>query len=326
MTQDRQAWEAAAGRLARRVNLGWWLQQWMPWTLGLALLGAAAVLVLRSLGWTDLQMAWWGLCAGCLAAAMGALLWARGRAETVAAARVRLEESLGLHARLSAAADGVGSWPSFPAEGVALPVTWKWSRPALTLLGAAGLLALAALVPIPAKALAKPRIIEKPSAVREVEAWVEQLRQEDAVEPKALEEVERKVEELLKRPSDEWYQHASLEAAENLRDEVGRDLQELGTALEQTRGSLTTLSELGEKLSEASQTGLSKQLQDNLQGLKSGGMVASDDLMKQLQGIDPTSFTAMSESQKQALKDKLKDNANALRDALKNSPKFEFKE
>jgi hypothetical protein len=188
------------------------------------------------------------------------------------------------------------------------------------------MLALATLVPVPQAKAARARLIEKPAAVREVESWLEQLKQEEVVEDSSLEEVEQKIEELLRRPSDQWYEHASLEAAENLRDETGRELQELGSALEQMRGSVTTLAELGEKLSETAQKGMTKQFQENLQGMRSGGMVASGDLMKQLKDIDPTSFSQLSQQQKDDLKQKLKDNANALREALKNSPKFDFSE
>ena len=48
--------------------------------------------------------------------------------------------------------------------------------------------------------MAKQRVIEKPSAVKEVEQWVENLKEEKAAEEKSLEEVEKKISDLLKRP------------------------------------------------------------------------------------------------------------------------------
>ena len=58
---------------------------------------------------------------------------------------------------------------------------------------------------------------------------MEQLQKDQAIAPKAVDEVEKKIEELLSRPKDQWYEHASLEAAQHLRDQMGAALQELGT-------------------------------------------------------------------------------------------------
>jgi hypothetical protein len=129
---DRLAWEAAAQRLASRVNFGWWVERWLPWALGLCLSAAAALLVLRSLGTVSVVWAWVGLGAALLLAVL--LCWGAvsRRFESAQTATVRLEDALGLHAQLSAAKDGIAPWPSFPLAGVPLPVTWKWQRPVQT--------------------------------------------------------------------------------------------------------------------------------------------------------------------------------------------------
>ncbi len=37
-------WQAAAARLAREINLGWWLAGWLPWAVAAGLVGTFAML------------------------------------------------------------------------------------------------------------------------------------------------------------------------------------------------------------------------------------------------------------------------------------------
>jgi hypothetical protein len=134
------------------------------------------------------------------------------------------------------------------------------------------------------------------------------------------------MEDLMRRPNDQWYEHARLEAAEHLRDETGKNLQELGSQLEQTKGSLSAMAELSNRLSDEAKSGLAKQMQDNLNGLRSGAMSANSDLMQQLKDMDPKSMNGMSKEQMQKLAERLKQNADALRKAMANAPQFDFKE
>jgi hypothetical protein len=181
-------------------------------------------------------------------------------------------------------------------------------------------------MPVPGREPPKPHIIEKPTAVKQVEQWVEELRKEEAVSPESLAEVAQKMEELLKRPNDQWYEHASLEAADHLRDATGKALQELGAQLEQSQAGLTTLAELGNQLSQEEKQALAKQAQNNLSGLRSGAMKASESLADQLKKIDPKALQGMSKEQMQKLAERMKQNADALRKALANAPQYSFKE
>lgn len=323
MKDEQQHWESLSGRLAFRVNLGWWLDRWLPMALALSLAASASVLALRILH-QDWDFWPWTVLAVLLLAAMILAWWlARARFESRHASRVRLEDALGLHARLTAASQGVGAWPALPEETVRLPLTWRWHRPAGILAFAAVVLLLASWLPVPRLAEQGTRVIEKPVAVRQVENWVEQLRKEDAVRKETLDEVEKKMEDLLKRPGDQWYEHASLEAAENLRDQTGRQLQELGSNMEQAQATLGTLAEMGGELSQQAREGLAGQLKQNLQGLRSGAMQAGDDLSRQLRDMDASSI---GKEQMEKLRQRLKQNASALREALANAPQFSFDE
>ena len=322
----QQRWQSLIRRLANVVNLGWWLDSWLPMGFGVCLAGAAGILFWRVLGLPHEDMSWVVIGGALLIALLVARVTAGRRFETLETSRVRLEDALGLRARLTAAQQGVCPWPRFPDEQVALPIQWQWRRPLGLALFAVTLLMLANWVPVPHPKPPKPRIIEKPTAVKQVEAWIDKLRKDNAVKPELLDDVEKKIEDMLKRPSDQWYEHASLEAAENLRDETGKELQELGSNLEQTQGTLSTLAQLGNQLSETSKKGLNKQLRQNLQGLRSGAMQAGEDLLKQLEGMDPKALSGMSREQMNELQKRLKQNAEALREALANAPQFSFEE
>jgi hypothetical protein len=320
----RQHWHREIATLARQVNLGWWAQRWWPVSCALLIIASLAIL-----GWRALRNelpATWPMMLGALIAVSALWAWWRARAsfESLATARVRLESALGLHAALSAAADGARPWPS-PQVAPTL-MTWQWQRPLTAMLLSAVMVMLAVRVPLAEAKSDTKRTIEKPTAVRQVEQWMEELRKEDAVDPKELEETKAKIAELMERPNEQWYEHASLEAADHLRDETGKHLQELGTQLEQTRGGLETLAQIGSQLSQEAKSGLAKQFENNLQGLRSGAMQANSDLMQQLKQMDPSAMKNMSPEQMKKLAERLKQNADALRKALANAPQFDFKE
>ena len=322
----RQQWERTIKRLARWVNLGWWLERWLPVLMAVCIVGGLTWFALRTLARPE--VAWMNATIAGLVVIAMVIAWiaARRRFESTSAARVRLEDAWQLRSRLSAASEGVGEWPSFPEQQPALPLTWQWQRPVSVLGFCIAILCLGAWMPVPARQADKAHVIEKPSALKQVEQWVEELRKEEAVNPQNLAEVEEKMEELLRRPNEQWYEHASLEAADHLRDQTGKDLQELGAQLEQTQGSLSTLAELGSHLSEEAKSALSKQLENQLKGLRSGAMQTSGDLAEQLKNMDPKACNGMSKEQMQKLAERLKQNAEALRKALANAPQFSFKE
>ena len=324
-TTRKRSWDSALRRLVRRVNLGWWLQAWVGVLVVTSLVGAAVILGLRTLRPESASWMPWLLVAAVLTTMVVAWVRARKSFETVESARVRLEDALGLHSVLSAAELGAAPWPPVP-EVVCLPVRWQLQR-ALSLMALSVCMFLAALwVPTSTGARGKPRLIEKPTAVSQVEDWVEKLREKDAVDAKSLDEVEKQIEELVHRPQDQWYEHASLEAAEHLKNETGKALQEMGAQMEQARGSLAVLAEAGMKAGDEAKQNAAKAAAEKLGGLRSGAMKAGSELAEQLKNLDPAALKGMSKEQLKQLAERLKQNAEALRNALANAPQFDFKE
>src|SRR5262245_5549975 len=104
------------------------------------LAGSVSLLLMRWLDPARAGLVWPALGAALGIGALVAWLRQRRRFETPETARVRLEDALGMHARLSSAAAGVGAWP--PAvENLAWPLRWRWERPLAITVFAAAILA-----------------------------------------------------------------------------------------------------------------------------------------------------------------------------------------
>ncbi len=326
--KNARFWQLATRSLARRVNLGWWLERWMAWVLAAALTGAVAVLYVRWMPVVELRWVWMTLGAFVLVGAVVAWLGVRARFESAAAARVRLEDALGLKSRLSAAEAGVGGWPG-AVEQFDPPVRWQWQRP-LGVLGVSALmLALAAWVPVTQRAIAKQRVIERPTAVKEVEQWVENPKEEKAADEKSLEEVEKKISDLLRRPAENWYEHGSLEAADNLKDQTAEMLRQLAENLAGAERAASALKAAGDALPQEAKDAVGKELANAAQALRTGGIKPGDQLLKQLQqatGQCQGGQCQLSKEQLDALAKQLQANAKALAEALKNSPELKLGE
>ncbi len=313
MSSDTQSrfWQSASSALARRINLGWWLERWTVWLMAAAIAGPVAVLLVRWIQPGQLHRVWIALAV--VLALGGVIAWIveRRRFESPAASRVRLEDALGLKARLSAAAAGVGDWPA-AIDKIEWPVRWRWQRPLAILLFTGVMLLLSAWVPVSEGGAFKKRIIEKPSAVKDVEQWVKELREEQAVEEKSTEEVEKKIADLLKRPAENWYEHGSLEAAGNLKEQTAAELRELASNLADAQRAASALQAMGDSAPQAVKDSLAAGLEQAASNLAAGGMKPNEQLLQQLQNMKPSDLKGLSKEQMQKLAEQLKKNSETL--------------
>ena len=148
--------------------------------MGVALVGSVALLLFRWLPVIELRWVWAGIVGLLLLGAIVAWATVRNRFESRETSRVRLEDALGLKTQLSAASAGIGKWPETRVIN-AWPIRWKWQRPLTVLTFTALMLGVSAWIPISQKPPVKPRVIEKPSAVKDVEAWVEEERERQPI-------------------------------------------------------------------------------------------------------------------------------------------------
>jgi hypothetical protein len=317
-------WQAAAARLAREINLGWWLAGWRPWAVATGLVGTFAMLYSRYRG---VHPGWvWGGLVALLGAAAWAAWWrVRSHFETAASARVRLEEALGLKARLTAAASGVGSWPDRPAGGaIDWPVRWRWQRPVAWTAGVAALLAIAACVPVSGLQPARSHVIEKPTDARLVEQWLDAARREEAVEERSLERVRERIAELMERPTEQWYEHASLEAAGNLKEQTAADLQEMLENLAQAEQAAAKLQAMTEAVPQELREALAKDLKLAALALEMGAFKPPADLADMLRAMEGRDLGDLTPAECRGLCQKLgkqlAENREALERALADAP------
>lgn len=322
---DEKFWHAAACGLSRRIHFGWWLDHWLTLLIPLSFVGAITILALRY--WQNLptQSALLGLASAILLSSLAAYLWMRRHREPLNTTRIRLEDALGLKARLSAASVGIGPWPPARSD-IPLPVTYRPGRPLIMAASGAALLSASLLIPISRSQPEKPRVIEPPSALQEVQNWLDNVKKNDAVNPESIDQVEEKMAELLQRPAQNWYEHASLEAAEHLRDVTAADLQQLTQNLADAERAANALaaSASGSGLPQAAKDSLQQTLQNASQSMQGTGIQPSGDLMDALKNVDPSQLSNMSADQLKDLANQLAQNQQSLQQALKNSPSLDL--
>ncbi len=322
---NERYWRQSVARLSRRIHLGWWLDAFLSLLIPLSLAAAVAVLFARWRWAFELRQLGMVVAAAVLLAGGVALLLMRRRWETRAATQVRLEDALGLKTRLTAAEAGIGPWPRPPAE-LRLPVSWRAGRPAGMAAVCAALLAAAFFVPVSRHLAETPRMIEPPSALREVQDWIDSVKEKDAVNEDSVREVEEKIAELLQRPAQNWYEHSSLEAAEHLRDVTAQDLRQLAQNLADAERAASALasSAAGAGLPQAAKEALSNLLDNASNAMQGGGMQPSADLLDALKNLDPGQLSNLSSEQLKDLANQLAQNQQALQEALKNAPKLDL--
>jgi len=314
-------WQSTTRGLARRVNFGWWLERWMTWVMAVALGGSVIILFARWLPLFDVRFIWAGIGTIRLLGAITAWLGMRRGAETVHSARIRLEDSLALKTRLSAAVAGVGAWPQ-PVEQISWPVKLRWHQPLLVCCFNILMLLLAAYIPISRTLLDQKRVIEKPSAALQVQKWLDQLREKKAADEKSIQEVEKKIADILRRPAENWYEHGSLEAAGNLKEQTAESLREMSRNVEEAERAASSLAQAGNSLPQAAKEALEKNLAAAADGLRTGEMRPNEELLQQLQGLDPSQASGLSDEELKQLAEGLRDAMKALQEALENSPEI----
>lgn len=319
--QSARYWQTAALKLAREINLGWWLAGWLPMAVAIGLLGMFGMLFVRWRGGSSLVVFL------TIATALGVaavVAWWRGRTrfETTASARVRLEEALGLKARLTAASAGVGSWPDRPSpESRAWPVRWRWERPLGWVSVMVALLVLSARVPVANPDAPKTYTIEKPPDARVVEQWMDALRREEAVDERSVERVRDRIAELMERPSEDWYEHASLEAAGTLKEQTAAELAELVDNLAKAEAAAAALQEMSDAMPQALREALAKELGKAARALELGGMKPPAELLELVDMLEQSDLTP---SECRGMCKKLGMNRERLLRALAEAPEFDL--
>lgn len=310
----RTAWMRHASRVARSINLGWWLQKsGGAFVIGTAL-GSAALLLFRH-RFPDIPLWQWCAGAGGLLAIIGlaAFFAARRQFESVEGAMVRIEDSMRLRNALSAANAGVAPWPELPPT-IHAGLDWNWRRVAAPPLAASFLLLAGLFIPVAALPGADDAPPEQPLAWEQMDADLERLEKEDVIDESYLEEMRKKIDELRAKEEEQWFSHSSLEATDSLKKQHAAELQRLEREAGRADNALGSLQKNAGMLSQERKDELLQQFDQALQGLQNGALKPNADLLNQLQQLDPANLGQLNPDQLQQLRENLQKCEQACED------------
>ncbi len=303
--RSRRYWETASGRLAGRINLALWCERFAPVAFAIASIGAVALYAARRVGEEQVSRGSW-LLAAALGVAGGVVVWrAKSHFFRAADARVLLEASFRLDARLTAATEGVTGWPT-PAE---LPSILRWRMgPTATWLSAAAALVAGSLwLPVPRSAARAPVATEKPPALAQTEALLQQIKEIAVAEPKSIEQLEQKAQELAHRPPEQQYTHSGLEAADTLREQTLSALENLARKFESAETALKALEQNASALTDEQLNNAAGNLSTALEGMRDGKLAAAETLQAALNGLDASKLRSLTPEQMAELRKKMAD-------------------
>ena len=312
MDQVSSPWLALARRLCRKVNFACWLDHAAVPVVATAGIMAGALLMVRH-HWPDATQPWLIATSALLpVAAMGWAWWrSRSRFIGIDEALVRLEVRHGLHAALSTARAGHGAWPSVPAaadDGL----HWRWGRAGLPPLLAAALVAAAWLMPVTARPTAAS--VSEPASWSVVEADLQTLVSERAVDEASTEEARQAIQALRERPQSEWFNHASIEAADRILLSHQREMAALEARMREAARALREAS-APRAGNPNNQPALDPAFNEMLQGLRTGGLRPDAGLMEKLSelaGENALALNQLDPEQLAELLERMMENARLL--------------
>ncbi|HEU4678351.1 MAG TPA: hypothetical protein VFS35_02445, partial [Terrimicrobiaceae bacterium] len=230
MDSHQTFWLTRARREALRFNVGWWVQFFLPWVFGLGIVGSVCVLGLRTFNY-GLRGVFIVALMVVLAGMVVSHFLARKRFLSTPESLARLDADLGLHTRLSSANQGVGDWPA-PRPQARLALRWHWTRLLAPPLVAMALVVAALFIPLP-KGQSKPASPgAAPPSWDTIQTRLDALEQSDIVQAEALEAYRKSLDALRNQPPEQWFGHESLEASDQLREQVEQSAGKLGEQLE----------------------------------------------------------------------------------------------
>lgn len=310
---NRDHWLTTAKRVARQVNLAWWLETLAAPLLILSLVGAATLLLLRRESLFDPWIVAASVGSGLVLIAVGSWWRAGRRFEKPEQSLVRIEAAMRMRNVLSAAQAGITPWPA-PTSRVDAGLSWQWPRLLVPPLGALVLLAAGLFIPVTAREADVSNTPEQPQAWKQLDSELDQLTKEEVVDEKYIEETRKRLDELKTQEEEQWFSHSSLEATDSLkkshRSEAERVERELGKA-EKALESL-------QKNGAANQAEKNKMMEDfdqALQGLQNGAMKPNPQLMEQMEGLDMKDLAKLNPEQMEQLRENLKKHGEAMKKA-----------
>ncbi len=311
--QNRDHWQAQAARVARRVNLGWWLETLSAPLLVASILSAIVLVVIRRempavSPW--ILLAW--VAGGLAILAASIFILARRKFESSQQAMVRIEAAMQLRNSLSAAQAGVAPWPK-PIAKIDAALSWQWPRLLVPAVGALALLAAGLLVPVSTPSRHTVSAPEEPQAWLQLSTDLDRLIQEDVVDEKYLEETRKRLDELKSQQEEQWFSHSSLEATDSLKKSHKAETERVARELGRADKALGALEKNAGAMAQAEKNRLMNEFDQALQGLQSGAMKPNPALLEQMKQLDLKDLANLTPEQMQQLRENLQKNGEAMK-------------
>lgn len=310
---NRDQWLARAKQVARRVNLGWWLETLSAPLLIASLLGACGLLYARR-EYPELEI--WKLVVASavivLVLAIISFAWAIRKFEKPEQSMVRLEASMHLKNALSAAAAGVAPWPE-PQKPIQSGLNWQWPRLLVPPLGALALLAAGMLIPISAKTDRGATGPEEPQAWKQIGSELDKLTKEEVVDEKYLEVTRKRLDELKAQQEEQWFSHSSMEATDSLKKSHQAETKRVEHELGQAEKALNNIQKNAGNASAAEKAKMAEEFDQALKGLQNGAMKPNSKLLEQMKGLDLKDMAKLTPEQIEQLRENLKKNQEAMK-------------
>ncbi len=316
-----ETWKRLARSVARKVNAGWVIDRLNPWLIGLSLIASVLVICIRSFVPELVDGSWLLIGFPTLILVAAAISWSRAHRNFIGEKEglVRLEDRMRLKNVLTAADNGVGKWPSEKMQfvgGDRSGLHWDWIWTAAPMVIGLLMLAGAVLTPFPnlrAAVAALPP--NEPGPWEQMDGWLNTLEEEELITEPVIEEYLEKVSQLRDQPEEEWFSHSSMEATDNLKESLQRDLKNLASDMGTLERDLSVLEKFSAEMSPEAKEMLMKEYEEAIGSLTSGNMPLSEALKKQLEGIDPSELAGMQMS------DLSKEQLESLKTAMSNGAK-----
>lgn len=302
-----------------RLRMGWWLEHFIPVFLAVVAIAAAGVWFIRSeLLEVSLKHWAWAMALLAILSALAALRFSMRRWRGIDDAWLRLDEAMKMNHRLLAANAGVSAWPDVP-ERVEMGLHWNLSRVFFPIVLALVCMVLAWALPISQRA-------ELATKVEELAAWqqlgqqLENLRNEEIVDPESLEKKQELLDELRSQDPEQWFSHESLEATDALVEMQGEHTQGMMSNLEQAN---RTLEQLDEKDAQANQTRreqLAEEFGKQIEQLAQREMKPNPELLEKLKQAVEISSNELTAEQRKKLSEALKNAGEAMQRAIGELP------
>jgi len=308
------AWRKPVRGMQRMVSAGWF------WHLFARCLGASAG-VTGVLWWLlrvqDVSPApAWLLGGGCLTVGLlAAWDWSRDHRMSLRQAVVRLDLGWQYSQRLVSASEGHASWPDRVPDR-SLPLSWKLQPCLPPLVFSLLFLLMGAGLPLPPERPASFQANTEPPDWQALESMASFLEEEEMIQEQDADRIRRDVDQLRANPASEWYEPASLEATDLLRERVQADARRLEQGLAQTARLIAAAAERREQLNQQQLQQLMDQMRELERRMQAGDLQPREDLRRQLEALNADALQQMDQQALQQLREQLEQNREALMQAL----------